>query len=205
MNLITLVHEKELSVTSGKLVYRADETDALKSVLETAEALVDVHAKASEKIAVATESGREQGFKEGYEAGQQAARKQISTQLLQMAQQFQLDLEQQREHTVELALQIVRKIAAGIAPEETLAALARIAAKSCLEDESITLHVHPKHKAAVQARLQADNPSATKPLIVTEDASLDENGCVLATRHGSVLADLETQLQVIQQNLADND
>jgi len=203
MNLVTLIHEEQLTLASGKLVYSAEETGALISAVNTAESLAKAHASASERIDNAVEEGRKQGYSEGHEAGLQEGREQVSQQLASLSAQHQQELEQLREQSTQMALQIVRKVAAQIAPDEKLSALASVAARECGPDEAISLHIHPNHCGDVQSRLEsaAEHDTALRLVSLVPDDTLDEDGCVLETRYGSVVADLETQLRVIQQNL----
>lgn len=204
MNLITLINDEQVTLATGKLIYAPEETGALRSAIETASALATSHASAQERINAAIEQGREQGMKEGYEAGLQQGRQQVSEQLVRLADQAQSHLEQQRNTTTQMALQIVRKVAGNFAPQETLAALAQVAAQECGANESITLRVHPDNCEQVQAQLAGSDQvqsGANQVTTVIADASLEENGCVLETRQGSVIADLETQLVAIENSL----
>jgi len=202
MNLLTLIHEQNLTLLSAKLVYSAAETGALQSVTATAESLAREHACASERILRATEEGRKQGYREGHAAGLLEGRGRICEQLLQMSEQYQNEVDLQRSQATKMALQIVRKVAAGIAPDEKLAALASVAAKECADDESISLRIHPAHSDNVRVRLKNTSDCSVARLVsVVADETLDEDGCVLETRYGSVVADLETQLRVIQRRL----
>ena len=208
MNLVTLLNTDMITLTSGKLVYGPDETGALKSAVAAAESLVAEQASAAERVAEAVEAGRDNGYKDGFESGLQAARAQIASEIASLARQAQAQLQQQRNHTADMAVQIVRKIAAQLGEAQTLAALAHQAAQEFAQDEIITLRVHPAHVESVRLRLrdlQQTGESVAHLTNVVADAELADTGCVLDSRFGSVVADLDTQLNAISAHLEQRD
>ncbi len=214
MNLITLVNHDTVTLASGSLVYDASETNALTNAVQSAEALAAHLASEEARIAEAAEAGRQQGQSEGYADGMAQAQAENGAHLVRLTAEAQAHIEQQREQTLTMALQIVKKITTQFATDEVLVTLARTAARECAADESISLSVHPDQLEAVQQRIEANtgaqttdaetgrkNASGAAIAEVFADETLAADGCVLHTRYGSVVADLKTRLEAIENNL----
>ncbi|MBX2884999.1 MAG: hypothetical protein KTR32_33895 [Granulosicoccus sp.] len=205
MNLLTLIDSDDVLLASGKRVFSANETGALLSTVDAAQRMSEKLAECEEKIQASVVAAREEGYRDGRIAGMEDARNTLGTQLIQLNKQAEAELAEQRKETVRLALQIIRKIANNLAPEETIASLATTAAREYIEDPSLTLKVHPDRVDAVRDALSRQDTLAESKTIFSEilaDASLGKEDCILDSRHGAIVADLETQLKTIELTLA---
>ena len=91
----------------------------------------------------------------------------------------------------------MRKLAGEIDAGELVAALARQAVRQLLDDEPVTLLVHPA--MAERVRAQADARDAHGPAVaVQEDPTLAPLDCRLVTRSGTTLAGLDVQLRRLE-------
>jgi type III secretion protein L len=97
-----------------------------------------------------------------------------------------------RAEAGDLAIAIIRRIAAEIGPAATVAGLAASAAADLAPDAPAQARVHPSAVAATVARL-GGQPQVT----VVADAGLSPTDCVLITANGSIRAGLDTQLTVL--------
>jgi len=203
MNLVTLVNTEGVMLSSGKLVYAVDETHALRSSVATAEALATLLSDSEARVARAADEGRSSGYEAGRAVGLEEIRNTLATEMTRLADQARQAQEVMQAEAVTLAMQIVRRIAADLAPEDSLLALAQSAAQECREEQSVVLRVHPWRLRAVQEKITL-RAAAGKDLLITDavaDASLPESGCVLETRFGAIVADLDTQLDALTRNL----
>lgn len=204
MNLLTLINEEGILLASGKRVFNASETGALTSSVDTANQLVKTLAESELKIEQAVQAGREKGYKDGRIAGLEDARNTLATQLIKLNERAEDLVNEQRQESVRLALLIVRKITEGLAPEQTLAALATSAAKECIDESNLTLKVHPDRLEAVRAALDSqshDNAGRKSFSDIVADASLDIDDCIIDSKLGAIVADLNTQLNVLEISL----
>jgi len=158
-----------------------------------------------DRIQQAEEIACDRGREEGIAQGRQIANTELAETKLSLVTQTNAELSQIREEVLSLALQVVRKIADGVADDALLYALANTAAQECLPSKSIVLKVHPNAVDGVKQRLaqSQSNSDNNQPIRhVVSDEELDLDACVLETDAGQVCADLETQLSVLEKHLA---
>jgi len=207
MSLFTLVHSEALTVATDQLVYSAEETGALQHIVEQAESLSAIQTTWATKLADAEQHGYSTGHEKGLAAGIELANEQLATRLLELTDQAALEREQVRLSATQMAMNIVRSIAKGVGNESLLPALARSAAEDLLPNERAVLHLHPADLAGVERQLQswldAENAVPTITNVVADD-SLAQGDCVLETPGGQIVADLETQLRVIESRMCSN-
>ncbi len=205
MNIICLLDNPEVVIASGKRVFSAEETGALLSLADSADRLQLKVKDEEDRIVQAEKEACERGREEGLAQGRQIATAELAKTKLSLVDQANAELGQVREEVLSLALQVVRKIADGVATEDMLYALATTAAQECLPSRSIVLKVHPNAVEQVKKRLseyQASSDTNHPIHNVVADEDLDLDACVLETDAGQVCADLDTQLGVLEKHLA---
>lgn len=205
MNIICLLDNPEVVIASGKRVFSAEETGALLSMAESADRLQASVKGEEDRIQQAESDACERGREQGLIQGREIAKAELAKTRLSLVDQANAELGQLREETISLALQVVRKIADGVASEDMLFALANTAAQECLPSKSIVLKVHPDALDGVKKRLsdhQASNDTDQPIHSVVADEDLDPDACVLETDAGQVCADIATQLNAIEKHLA---
>lgn len=205
MNIICLLDNPEVVIASGKRVFSAEETGALLSMADSADRLEQSVNSEEDRIKQAEHDACERGREEGLAQGRQLATAELAKTSLSLADKANDELNQVRKEVLSLALQVVRKIADGVATEDMLFALANTAAQECLPSKSIVLKVHPDSVDGVKKRLadqQATSDTIHPIHNVMADEDLDLKACVLETDAGQVCADIDTQLNVLEKHLA---
>jgi len=205
VNIVCLLDNPEVVIASGKRVFSAEETGALMSIAESADRLQMSVKEEEDRIQQAENDARERGRQEGIAQGREIATAELSKTKLSLVDQANAELSQVRKEVLSLALQVVRKIADGVATDEMLFALATTAAQECLPSKSVVLKVHPDSVDGVKARLSEHQVSSdtSHPIhSIVADEDLDHKACVLETDAGQVCADIDTQLSVLEKHLA---
>lgn len=205
MSIICLLDNPEVVIASGKRVFSAADTGALLSIAESANQLQSTVNGEEDRIAQAEKQACERGREEGIAQGRQIATAELAQTRLALMDKANAEIGQVREDVLSLALQVVRKIADGVATEDMLYSLASTAAQECLPSKSIILKVHPNCVEGVKKRLSehqlaSDTPHPISSVVADEDLELD--ACALETDAGQVCADLDTQLGVLEKHLA---
>ncbi len=201
MALVTLFNSAKATLATDQLIYSATETTALLSVVEKVAALEDLYAGEEARIKQAVDAGFSEGFESGRESGLAAGANAHADQLTQVLQTASVERQQLRASAVTLSLDIVRTITTSIGSEDTLIALARKAASELVPHERATLKLHPERVSYVTERLHDSQTHEPLFMDVVGDDTLELDACVLQTSQGSVLADLDTQLRVIEKRL----
>ena len=149
---------------------------------------LEAHRQAARDAAVA------EGFAQGRAEGAAKAARETAETLASVHSALQAERARLRAASAALALDIVRRIAAGLAPEEVLAALAEQAARDLLPEEPIAVRVAPEAVGAVSRRLW---PIGAR-IEVQGDPDLAAGDCVLDTPSGRTHAGLEVQLKALE-------
>lgn len=142
--------------------------------------------------------GYEEGHKQGYAAG--------IAGLARVEQEFQALCERLEPEIVKLAVKVAEKIVGAelAARPEAIAAIVSQALKTVRHQKEISIRVHPSHVAALEARKAQLLGVLTRArdVMIRGDDSIRPGGCVIESELGTLDADLETQLRLIEQALS---
>lgn len=205
MSLVVLHHSDTLTLASTQRVIAADKLGTLNTMLEQAQSLSNVATATESRISEAESQAREQGLKEGFQAGKEqgllAAEQEIARELVELKEAQSL-LQQQ---STSMAFDIVRKLAGTLDSAELLTALAITAAQSCDPDEQLVLRVHADYREAVAGKLAAAPSEISHRFThVVGDAGVDNKACIIESSASRVLADLNTQTGLLEEQLANS-
>lgn len=201
MSLLTLFTRNTGWVTTDQRIFDPESIGATLSVIEQAEQLTQLVADQEATVAQAERAGYEAGWAKGVDEAREAGRQASAAALITLEQRYASEETRLLESASSLALEIVRRIAAEVAPAEWLLALASTAAAELAEPTRIVLRVHPSQVDAVRRLWLGKGESPLRDVL--GDDSLTQDACRLETPRGSVDVDLSTQLQQIEQLLAD--
>lgn len=202
MTLLALFADERGWLASERRVYGPDEVDALDDAIEMTAALSARLATREREVREACQAGFAAGQEEGRAAGLAEGRARTAEALLALERAAAAERRRLRETAASLALEIVRGVAADVAPADWLAAQARAAAGDLVDERGATLRVRPERATDVAARLAARGEPRLR---VLADDSLPDGGCRLETAAGHVDVDLETQLARLAERLAEVD
>jgi type III secretion protein L len=199
MSWVALFATDDTNVATTQRVLLPPQLQSLADVDALLGELQQRHATSEARAAAAAERARAEGRAEGRAAGDREAREVLAQALTDIALAAQREREALRAQAQAcvgaLALEIVRKLAGELDAAELVARLAQHAVHQLLDDEPVTLVVHPGVAAGVRARCAAPGTVPQRVLAVEEDAALDPLDCRLVTRAGTTLAGLHTQLE----------
>jgi len=191
MTLLSLFRGDHGLLASERLVFGAEEIEALHDAIAMSERLEQrLHAE-DDRLVQAFEEASERGYAAGLVAGTVAAEARVTEQLESLLDEQRRAIGNQREQCSFIALEIVRRLAGGVADGDWLVGQALRAAEELVEQAPLTLHVHPERVDAVRLALEGHG---TRIDSVLADDALGLDGCVLESRIGRVDASLETQL-----------
>jgi type III secretion protein L len=176
-------------------VVPAADVGALTDAMALLDAAAKVRADTDAAVARATEAGRAEGFAAGREEGRAAVAADIDAERFALALRDREVLAERQGAIAHLALEVVRRIASSLGPEETMAAIVARAAADVAPDTALTVRVAPAVLDAVAERL-GDRAGLT----VEADPALDPLDCVIETTLSRVQAGLDTQLALIERH-----
>jgi len=202
MSMLSVFNRNGTTLATDQLVYTPAEIGSLETVLEKIKYLDQKLAQADADIAQAKASARALAEQQGFKKGRAIARRKISVALLSSQREISKQREQMHETSVQLALEIVRRIGLSCSTPDTVLSLAMTSARELEPNETASLCVHPDIVEAVQERVSKVPSEELKWLVkVVGDESLDLQDCFLKTAHGSLFVGLESQLRVIERSL----
>jgi flagellar biosynthesis/type III secretory pathway protein FliH len=200
VSYVALFVTEDVNVATARRVLPAAELRALADGRELLAALQASREADGVRLAVAGDKARDAGYAEGLAAGRRAAREEFAKEQAELAvaaQRERMALRQQAEASVAmLALEVVRKVAGELDAAELIAAIARQAVRQLVDDEPVTLVVHPS--AVERVRERTEGSAQGLEISVQEDAALAPLDCRLVTRSGSAVAGLEIQLRRLE-------
>jgi flagellar assembly protein FliH len=148
--------------------------------------------------AQARAAGHADGLARGLADGRAQAAAELATSLADADAQLAAARAALRREAAGLAVAIVRRIAGGLGPADTVAALAETAAAALAPDPAAEVRVPAAALAATAARLRP-----WPRLVVVADPALAGDECEFRSGLGVVRAGLETQLAAILAGLGD--
>jgi len=183
---------------SGKKLLKKSEITAVttaKDIIDKAQKYADDLMRSQE---AALKAAREKGFKQGYEEGL----KQLNEALLQVQRFRQEAMGRIEKEIIKLALKVARKILGYELERNDSAIIAIIKEnlKASRHQESIRLQVNPDDYEQVKARKQELLAvlSQCEDFSLYADESVKPGGCEIETENGSISADLDAQLDVLE-------
>lgn len=202
MSMLSIFNKNGSTIATSQLVYSPDDLGVFESLLNKVKQLDQKLAQADKEIEEAKAQAQEEGQRAGFKHGRSIARRKISLALLASQREVCEQKNHMHETSVQLALEIVRRIGLNCPVPETLVSLAMHSARELEPNEKASLCVHPDIEQAVRERLASLSQENIPWLIdVTADASLEPDNCFLKTSHGSLFVGLESQLRVIERSL----
>jgi len=201
MSILTVFNKNGAVLSTDQLVYAPGEIGALDTLLEKIELLDKKLAQADIDIAKAKASAKAQAEQRGFKKGRAMAKKKLGLALLSSQREVARQRKQIQESSVNLALEIVRRIGLSYSTPDALLSLAINSARELETNETASMCVHPDLVDAVQQRIVNIPSEELKWLVkVVGDDSLDPENCHLKTAHGSLIVGLESQLRVIERS-----
>jgi type III secretion protein L len=194
MSYLLLASAPSAVLLTDDPILRREDVARLNDAAEVVAGL-EAHRQAARDAAAA------EGFAQGHAEGAAKAAREAAETLAGVHAALQAERARLRASSAALALDIVRRIAAGLAPEEVLAALAEQAARALLPEEPIGVRVAPDAVGAVSRRLW---PIGAR-IEVHGDPDLPAGDCVLDTPSGRTHAGLEVQLKALETVFASRD
>lgn len=159
----------------------------------------------AEQLVAEAEMKRDAMLAEGREAGRQEGLAQLTETLVRARLQRDAMLAAAEPEAVKLALKIAEKIIGHDVERDPdlLVDLVSTAMEHARGAPSVTLRVHPSHGKLLRTRLPrlVEQLGATRTVLIKDDPDITGGGCVLETPHGTVDAQLFTQLKVLEQVL----
>jgi len=143
-------------------------------------------------------AAQQAGFEAGRAEGLRAAAAEVAAQMARVSDEAARDRTTTRESIGKLALDVVRRIASDLGPEQLAPAMVERAVREVLPDQPMRVRVAPGVAGVVGARLWALNAN----IEVVADDQLGEMDCVLETGSGRVQAGLDAQLGALQRVFA---
>ena len=204
--LLNLHRDTVLSLATNARCVPAAELVPLQDAMVLVERLTGLVTSQEQRVTEAEQSARKAGELVGYEAGRVKALHNASHQLALTMEQLARDQSRQREELrealVALASGMVRCIAAELAPEQVLAALAVRAFEQVVPQQAVRLHLPPELVESVRAQLELRD--LVLPVHCVADASLQGLDCRVESQAGSLLAGLDEMLSCTTQRLGLN-
>lgn len=199
MTLGYLVNTRPFKLAVEKGIVRRDAFKAM----EDAGHLIRECKALTERLRREARETREAERKRGFEEGKREALTQASSRLVEIEVEAARYLGALDAKLVELAVQIVRRIAPRVGAQQVVPDLVEQALREVHATSYLMVRVHPDCREQVTRRLDELRPAypGIEIVEVLVDATIDPFACSLESEAGIVRADLELQLRALEQGM----
>lgn len=187
MSYVLLASAPTATLLSDRAIIPAADVARLSTAAELLETL-EAHRDAVGRAA------RAEGFETGKAEGLDRAAAHTAETIAEAHRVLDAERERLRGQAAGLALEIVRRIAAELGPDATVAALAERAVRDLLPQEPIRVRVAAERVGSVSARLWPIHERVE----VTAEPGLGPDECLIDTPSGHVRAGLAVQLAALE-------
>jgi flagellar assembly protein FliH len=194
---LTLHHDALLSVVTTSRVVPPQDVVPLQDALALLATLRQLVDSSSQTLAAAERDAQERGYRAGYDAGKAQAfeesAQQLSLSLQDLSRQLQSQRDELRDALVQLSSGLVRCMAAEMAPEQVVTALAVRAFEQVIPPQPVRLRLPPSLLESVRAQLLLRE--LPLPVQCLPDPALTGLTCVVESQAGALLAGLDDMLE----------
>lgn len=194
MTFISLFSDEHGFVATDQIIYSPGEVSPLSSVLEQASLLQSQLQTQSGKLEELAEEARLKAYQEGLAEGRAEAALELVSQMRRLGDECAVAMDEMRNSSAALAVEIVRKIAGEGDQLEWIVAQAQQVAQQLIDEPVVKLCVNPVHVAAIQEKLQ---DCSTTIQAVVADELLKPSECLLETSIGQIDVSLDVQLDAV--------
>lgn len=185
---------RDTLIVKRQVVEARDEAKRLRTEAER---------EASEIVARARESSRELR-ESAYRSGREAALGELNRLVVAATEQRDQSLANAERDLLRLSVRIAEKIIGGElrSEPETIRQIVSTALRTARQQESLTVRVNPADAEVVQRfRQQLSSSARAQYIDIVPDPRVTPGGCIIETEAGTVDAQLETQLRVLERAL----
>lgn len=169
--------------------------NALSLRREAHKALAVLRHRAAEEYEEARHSGYEAGFEQGRDAGKQS----VLDELAKLHREHHRQREMMRFQSVELAVELVRRICADLGRGHIVADIAANAILDLAPDGPVTILVNPACVPAVSEKLA----SVPYRIEIDEREDAEPGYCLIKTAAGQLDVSIDVQLEKFARSLKD--
>jgi type III secretion protein L len=172
---------------------------------EEAKQILSLAEEEAARIKAEAERLRDEQARAGYEEGYRKGYEEALKGLAGLEQEFDALCERLEPEVVKLAVKIAEKVIGAelSSRPEAIAAIVSQALRTVRHQREINIRVHPSHVAALEAQKQTLLGVLTRArdVVVRGDESVRPGGCVIESELGTLDADLNTQIEMLQRAL----
>jgi len=172
---------------------------------QKAKDIIDLADQKAASIIERAQAEREATLASAREQGRQEGLAQATEVILRAKQQASQIIEDSEPQIVKLALAVAEKVIGRLLEDDSELVLSTtaVAIESVRHQRELVLRVNPEDAVLLRnsRKKLMDMLGRTKDIAVREDAEVARGGCIIETEHGTVDAQLKTQLAMLEQAL----
>jgi flagellar biosynthesis/type III secretory pathway protein FliH len=198
-----LIKKSDLECTVNKLVLTKDEALQFRKVENLLHECESLRDKENEAVEIAKTQGYESGYKEGLNDGIDGLSEKFKEHIINMSKNIEQIHTLSDERVLELALNITKKIALDIGPEDMITGIAKSALKKMKSDSNIEIKVNPEMVEVldnnIKHTIQKSNNNVNIEII--PDKKLGKLDCIISSESGVTEASFSQQLNLLKQKI----
>ncbi|MEJ2622330.1 MAG: FliH/SctL family protein [Candidatus Thiodiazotropha sp.] len=206
MSYLVLISNDVATCSTDNLLISQDDVLKLSSAENVLDYIRTLKEKEESKIKAAVLDGYEVGYQEGIEKAETKINELFKTYLNDLTENIYTNRIETDHEIIELACDVTKKIATGIAPNEMIEKLAITAIQNLSNKRELQIKVNPDHVAALQEKLNSiahDSNSELSTMEVKADQMLGSLDVIIKSPTGDTIASFDDQLKMLKNNMLD--
>jgi flagellar assembly protein FliH len=206
MSYLVLVRNNIATCSTDNLIITHDEVLKLSSAENVLEYIRALKQTEESNIKKAVQDGYEAGYKDGVKKAEKELNDLFRTYLTDLTENIYKNRIESDHEIIELACEVTKKIAAGIAPNEMIEKLAMTAIQNLSNKRELQLKVHPDHVTELQEKLNLIAKNSNSDLSTIEvkaDQMLGNLDVIIKTPAGDTIASFDDQLTMLKNTMLD--
>ncbi|ODB84937.1 hypothetical protein A3194_14350 [Candidatus Thiodiazotropha endoloripes] len=204
MSFLVIFNNDYASCCSDNLILSTD--DVVR--LSTSENLLDYirSLKLSEELNLkkSVKEGYESGYKEGLVKAEKDLNHQFNSYLSDLTESIMTNRIETDHQIIELACEVINKIAENIKPYEMLGYMANTAIQNLQNKRDLQIYINPVYAEKLDEKIHSLNKKGKDDFLgidIRPDQTLGELDIIIRTHSGETIASFDDQLNLIKENM----
>ncbi|MCG8027067.1 MAG: hypothetical protein N0E59_04725 [Candidatus Thiodiazotropha taylori] len=158
------------------------------------------------KLKKSIQEGYEAGYKEGLIKSEEDLNLKFESFLTELINNISINRIETDQEIIELACEVINKIASNIKPNEMLQSMAVSAINKLQNKRELQINVNPQHVEELQKTIRSLNHNGTDEYFaidVRPDKTLGQLDIIIKSQSGETIASFSDQLNLIRDNMLD--
>ncbi|RLW57611.1 MAG: hypothetical protein B6D75_16600 [gamma proteobacterium symbiont of Stewartia floridana] len=206
MSFLIILKNEYFTCCSDNLVLSANDVVKLSSSENVLEYIRSLKTSEETKLKKSIQEGYEAGYKEGLTKSEEDLNLKFESFLTELINNISINRIETDQEIIDLACEVINKIASNIKPNEMLQCMAVSAINKLQYKRELQINVNPQYVEELQKTIRSLNKDGTEEhfaIDVRPDKTLGQLDIIIKSQSGETIASFSDQLNLIKDNMLD--